>query len=417
MKQVFFIIYIIFSITSLVNASQDTLQVKHGNEEEKLNVFMDCRRCDIDFIRTQVNYVNYVIDRKDADIHVLVTKQRTGSSGREYTLTFLGLNKFAGINDTINYYTMQYDTFDDIRKKMVQYLDLGLVRYISHTSLADNVRIKYSLNFEKLEPEDKWDNWVFRTNLRGSFNGQEANNSSFINLSLRADRITEEWKIRLSLSARYNEYNYSYEDDSHSSYSRGQNANAFVAKSMTNHWSIGASFGLHSSTYSNIMAGFYASPTVEYNVFPYSESTFHELRLQYRVGLNSVKYYEQTVYDKFEDTLYKQALEVVLEIKKPWGTVESSIEGSHYFFDFSKNQLRLYAELSLRVFKGFSLDLSGGYSMIHDQLGLPKRDVTQEELLLARRQLATQFRYWASVGFGYTFGSIYNNIVNPRFGR
>ena len=415
MKKVLFIIYIIFSIVSIASAHLDTLKANGNND--KLKVFVDCRRCDMDFVRTQINYVNYVIDRTDADIHILITEQKTGSSGRQYTLSFFGLKNFAGINDTINYYTRQYDTSDDIRKKMVQYLDLGLVRYISHTPLADNVSIKYDVEFNKMIPEDKWNSWVFRVSLRGSFNGQEVNNSSYINLSLKADRITEEWKIRLRLSARYNEYNYSYENSSYSSYSRGQNASAFIAKSMTNHWSLGASAGAWASTYSNIMSGFYGSPTVEYNVFPYSESTFHELRMQYRLGGKTMQYYEQTIYDKFDDTLFQEALEVVLAIKQPWGRVESSIEGSHYFHDFTKNQLRFNAELSLRLFKGFSLDLSGGYSMIHDQLTLPKRDVTQEELLLARRQLATQFRYWASIGFGYTFGSIYNNVVNPRFGN
>jgi len=343
--------------------------------------------------------------------------QRTGSSGRQYTLTFLGLNDFAGTNDTIYYYTRQYDTSDDIRKKMVQYLDLGLVRYISHTPLADNFSIKYNTDFEQMIPEDRWNSWVFRVSLRGSFNGQEVNNSSYINLNLRADRITEEWKIRLRLGARYSEYNYSYENSSYSSYSREQNASAFVGKSLTNHWSLGASAGAWTSTYSNIMNGLWASPTVEFNVFPYSESTFHELRMQYRMGAKTVQYYEQTIYDKFDDTLFQEAVEVVLAIKQPWGRVESSVGGSHYFHDFSKNQLQFNTELSLRLFKGFSLDVSGGYSMIHDQLALPKRDVTQEELLLARRQLATQFRYWASIGFGYTFGSIFNNVVNPRFGN
>jgi hypothetical protein len=54
--------------------------------------------------------------------------------------------------------------------------------------------------------------------------------------------------------------------------------------------------------------------------------------------------------------------------------------------------------------------------MIHDQLSLPKEDIATEEILLQRKQLATQYQYWASIGFSYTFGSIYNNIVNPRFG-
>jgi len=32
-----------------------------------------------------------------------------------------------------------------------------------------------------------------------------------------------------------------------------------------------------------------------------------------------------------------------------------------------------------------------------------------------QRQLRTSYRYYLAVGISYTFGSIYNNVVNPRF--
>jgi hypothetical protein len=34
-----------------------------------------------------------------------------------------------------------------------------------------------------------------------------------------------------------------------------------------------------------------------------------------------------------------------------------------------------------------------------------------------RQQLATRYSYFTSFGLTYTFGSIYNNVVNPRFGN
>jgi len=64
-----------------------------------------------------------------------------------------------------------------------------------------------------------------------------------------------------------------------------------------------------------------------------------------------------------------------------------------------------------------SFRLYGQYSVVHDQLSLPKGDATTEQILLQRKQLETQFQYNASIGLTYTFGSIYNNIVNPRFGN
>ena len=49
-------------------------------------VFLDGTRIDMDYIRTEITFVNYVRDRKEADVHVLITQQRTGGGGREYTL-------------------------------------------------------------------------------------------------------------------------------------------------------------------------------------------------------------------------------------------------------------------------------------------------------------------------------------------
>ncbi|MDD1777527.1 MAG: hypothetical protein LUQ65_05105, partial [Candidatus Helarchaeota archaeon] len=74
-------------------------------------------------------------------------------------------------------------------------------------------------------------------------------------------------------------------------------------------------------------------------------------------------------------------------------------------------------ELSLRIFKGISFNISGQVSLVHNQLSLPKRGATQKEILLQRTQLATQYYYWTSIGLSYTFGSIYSNVVNPRFGN
>jgi len=82
--------------------------------------------------------------------------------------------------------------------------------------------------------------------------------------------------------------------------------------------------------------------------------------------------------------------------------------------DFSKNRVDISTSISFRIFKGFSVELYGGYSFIHNQLNIAKNDATLEEILLQQRSFATSFSYWSSFGISYTFGSIYNNIVNPR---
>jgi hypothetical protein len=67
------------------------------------------------------------------------------------------------------------------------------------------------------------------------------------------------------------------------------------------------------------------------------------------------------------------------------------------------------------VSEGVSVFGIANYSAIHDQIELPRRGATEEDILLKRRQLATQYQYGMSAGFSWEFGSKYANIVNPRF--
>ena len=47
----------------------------------------------------------------------------------------------------------------------------------------------------------------------------------------------------------------------------------------------------------------------------------------------------------------------------------------------------------------------------------PRRgEATTEEILVRQRQLASGYNYYMSFSVSYSFGSIFNNIVNPRFG-
>lgn len=102
---------------------------------------------------------------------------------------------------------------------------------------------------------------------------------------------------------------------------------------------------------------------------------------------------------------------------QPWGSSGATIIHNALIKDPSKRSTRINANMNVRVFKGLSVYMSGGYSWIHDQLYLAKgEDVTTNDVVLRQQQLKTSYRYNANVGLTYTFGSIFNNIVNPRFG-
>ncbi len=190
-----------------------------------------------------------------------------------------------------------------------------------------------------------------------------------------------------------------------------------VVKSINEHWSIGGWVNIRSSTYDNIKLSIAPAPAIEFNIFPYSQSTRRQLRILYLIGFVSAKYREETIYDKISEKLLKEAMAITLELKEKWGSISTTLEGSHFFHDFNKNRLELFTDISLRIFKGLSLNIFGSYSRIHDQLSLPKAGASLEEVLLRRRMLETTYDYWGSIGLSYTFGSIYSNVVNPRFGE
>ncbi|MEO5509814.1 MAG: hypothetical protein ABIS27_04235, partial [Longimicrobiales bacterium] len=98
-----------------------------------VRVFLDCNTsgCDFDYLRTEIPYVNYVRDRTDAELHVLVTSQPTGGGGRELTFNFIGLRDFMGVSDTLTTVLPQEATQDDQRKGIARTLKLGLVRYLA----------------------------------------------------------------------------------------------------------------------------------------------------------------------------------------------------------------------------------------------------------------------------------------------
>ena len=76
-------------------------------KKSALKVFLDCDSCDLAYIKTEITFVNYVRDRLEAQVHVLVTTQATGGGGREYTLTFIGQNDCRDLSDVQKYFSIE----------------------------------------------------------------------------------------------------------------------------------------------------------------------------------------------------------------------------------------------------------------------------------------------------------------------
>jgi len=158
-------------------------------------------------------------------------------------------------------------------------------------------------------------------------------------------------------------------------------------------------------------------PAVEFNVFPYSSYTRRQLRLMYGAGVESNRYYETTLFGEDEETLPRHEVSLAYEQREPWGSLQARTEWSQYLHDLSKARLELEGELSLRVARGLSVAANVSASRIRDQIALPARGATDEEILLRIRRLQTGYEYNVGLSLTYTFGSIFSSVVNPRFGQ
>ena len=395
-------------------------KINTGNGKNMMNlpsVYIDCEYCDMDFIKIEIPFVNYVREREAADVHILITLQRTGSGGGKYTIIFLGQNRFRNMSDTLEYISAKSESEDITRRGIVKVLKMGLIRYVARSPISDNIKILFSKK-ERKKIIDRWNHWIFSIGINGFFNGQQSKKIQSLYGNLSAKRVTEEWKTSFSIYSNYNSSNFKINDTtSISSYSVSYGSSVYIVKAINNHWSWGGWISAYSSSYSNMRIGAGLSPAIEYNIFPYSESAIKELRMLYSLGYKYNEYYEETIYDKFSEHLAHESISLDLGTTQKWGFINVSIEGSHYLNDFTKNRLSVYNNLSLHLIKGLRFTISGSVSIIHDQLSLPRRNLTPEEILLQRKEIATQYDYFGSIGFTYSFGSIYSNIVNPRFGR
>lgn len=380
-------------------------------------VYIDCAMCDLDYIRTEITFVNYVRDRKEAQVHLLITTLRAGSGGREYTLSFIGQNEFEGINGTQKYFSSPTDTQDETRQGLVKALKIGLMSYVARTPIASRIAISYQEEEKPEAVKDKWNRWVFNFSASGYFNGEESYASNSFRLNFSASRVTPEMKIRFSLAGSHSFSRFEYESETIESTLEGFDFNSLAVVSLSEHWSVGGFIKASSSTYQNIRLSFSPSPAIEYNFFPYAQSTRRQLRCLYSLKFATVRYREETIYDKMSENLWGQSLSVTLDLKEKWGSISTTLAASHYFHDFSKYNLTLYTALSLNLVKGLNFFAFGGGSRIHDQINLAKGGASLEEVLLRRKQLATNYSYFFSVGLSYTFGSIFTNVVNPRFGE
>lgn len=420
MKKTLLILFLLLNVTGICWS-----QKKYP---DRLKVFVDCQSgCDMTYIRSEINLVDFLLDRVAADVHVLITEQDTGGGGEQFQLIFFGQHVFGDKRDTLRFINPPNNTDFEERVLLLKYLKLGLSPYIVHTKTADAVDIKMktdqlqdSATSPGAKTKDPWNYWVFRVETSGSVNMDAVYKESSLYGRLNATRITDASKWGIEFNAGKNRSQFEYKDDNgniQKIVNRNNNFyfHQYLVKSISDHWSWAYLIEASRHTFSNNKFRAQLNAGIQYNIFPYKQVNTRSLTIAYILDARRNQYIDSTLYDKKKETLYGHKLEAKLSLNQKWGTVSIGTEYHNYFHNWKYLNLEAYTNLEIRVTGGLSFTVYSSGSLVRDQLYLPKEGATAQEVLTRRRQLASGYNFYTNFGISYRFGSKLNNFVNPRF--
>jgi len=412
------------AIATIPAADAESQQIESAEPTAAAFVFLDCNapNCDFDHFRREIPWVNWVRDREAADVHLLVTAEPTGGGGWFYTLDYLGGNGFDGLEKSLTYVSDPEDTDTEARNALTRIAGLGLVQFVEGTEILPHLRIEYDAESARVlqtDQADPWNLWSFELGVSGSLEGEATENASSFRGSIEANRVAEALKTTIRITGRYEHQEYQIEEDNgtistETNTQEDHSADGLVVWSLGDHWSLGGRANASRSTFQNRDFALFTGPAIEYNVFPYDESTRRAITFRYTVELAAFDYMEQTVELKTSQVLPRHTLTVSARVQQPWGEINGSVEGIQYLNDPRTHRINTFLNIEYRLFRGFSVDLFGRISRIKDQFFLPAEGLSAADILLERQQRETGYQYDVSLGFSYRFGSQFANVVNPR---
>jgi len=398
--------------------NKDTTSIYNNDQIDAIRVFIDCEECDLNYFRNKIKFVNFVREPQQAHVHILITEQKTASEGHRYSLRFIGRNNYTGIDQNLIHNSPESDTEHKLRRGLTRVIEMGLMPYVSQASMAKLIEIDYdeqNAEMVRTRESDPWMYWVFHIDVEGELEAEESQNYFNIINAMSAERTTDNWKVESEFSYEYLQENFEDDEEKITNERRQWEADVAIIKSLTPNWSAGLFGSVNSSTHKNLDISLGMAAGIEYNFFPWIQSDRRIFAVSYSAGVMTYDYREETLYGTTSENLSFGNMRIELHLIQPWGEIDTSLENFHYFYDLSKNHFTLESELAIRITEGLSFKLDLEAESIHDQLYLPRGDATLEEILLEQKQLATTYDVSVLFGLRYSFGSIYNNIVNRRF--
>ncbi|MEM0991498.1 MAG: hypothetical protein AAF847_06820 [Bacteroidota bacterium] len=389
----------------------------NGNDEE-INIFLDCSFCNDSQIKQELDYLNFAVDAYRSNLHILLNRQRLASGGNQYNLEIIGREQWTGEKVSFQFNSQPTMTSFEENQLIIAKLKIGIAPFLAKTALQEglNLEVKKPDNsVARVTPyESFWRNWIYEVGSNLSWDSEAVRSNLRFRADADIDNVTPEWRVRLRPFYSYSRQSVDTESGKAIAVRESRYFSGSVVKSISDHWSVGFFNSYYSNNYNNINLDIWIAPAIEYSVFSYDEVPMKEFTVAYRVGYLSRSYIEETIYSLMEEQRYRHMLNIDLRMRRPWGNIFAGISGSNYLDDWTQNRISLRGRFSVRIYKGLSVNFGGNYQIINDQISLPKGNISLEELLLAQRQVATDFEAGMNFGINYTFGALYNNIVNTR---
>ncbi|MFT4733441.1 MAG: hypothetical protein ACI9DJ_001380 [Algoriphagus sp.] len=406
--------YLVLLLTSLISLN--------ALSQEVPKLFINCQeaRCYETFLRTELSYFTFARDQALADVQILVTDQRNAGGGRNYQLNFMGQRNWEGQNNLIEFETPQNTTESIGREILLNKISVGLIPFIQNSSLSQEMTVSFPKGTDKINPtaekeKDKWNNWIFGVGGSGRFEGESNKRKVRLDANVRGGRTTDKSKYSFYTYYRNNNSSVMLDGENEAVKVNSYGFNTLFVTSIAKKFSVGGLVKGFHSIYSNIDFSMSLAPAIEYSIFPIEEFNKKQFRWIYQGGYRKLEYLETTIFDKMEESKPYHQLTSILGYTQPWGNFSAELNGYQYLDEPDKYRLSLELELSWRVTQGVSLRFYGSGSQIQNQISLARTETSNEQLLLGGQQLPTSFAYYTSFGLNYTFGSVNNSIVNPRF--
>lgn len=407
----------------MATAQERVASSQEGSPEPpaRIALFLDCDFCDERFIRQEMDYVDHVRDREAADVHALITRERTGSGGRAHVVDLIGLGAFEGETHTKRFTTTADATDAEERDELLRSLQIALVPYLMQTSIAGRLNLLIEPLTETAAAaaqaesrEDPWNSWIIEMYADADADFESSQRSFDSRYGVYISRVTEDWKLQFRPFFNYNYDRFDRQDQVIESTARRDGFTTYAVKSLSPHWSAGAFGDVLTSTFSNVDWRYRAMAAVEWSYFPYREANRRQLTVTYRIGASHITYRDTTIYNTIQEVLPQHLLNTDFQLVQPWGEVFLGFNASQYLHEPSRYSLQFFTSFDIRITQGLSVEIGGSYERILDQINLSKGGADLQEVLLRRRQLETNYEAGVRFGFRYRFGSTLNNVVNTR---